>query len=481
MSSLYNRTELTPFTRATAEQVNAETAKIKGAIDALQILIGQIVAGTPLASYTWMAFADSADGTANFTTGEPGDRQYIGLAYGRATDEESAVPGDYVWTRFRGADGVNGTDGSDGTNGSDGTDGEDGNYRDIKFQRASSQPATPILAAPAGWFDAIPTGEAALWFTVATKSAAGELLSTWSIPARLNATVNRGPYDAGTTYYHYETVTFNGGTYMLTVESSTGNAPSGTSQANAYWDVVAAPGSEGAPATPPSAFSATIDLTSSAAGANLRTIADAAGYTGMSDATITFNVPNGVTIQGVTGSGKGVDTGSWPSTSYAVNLALVVQNGGKIYGGGGRGGDGGGGIAGAGGDAVYCREDIDITIDSGGGIWGAGGGGGGGSGSFATGFVVKNGGGGGGGGFPNGAGGAGGIGDINDGSPGNDATISGGGTGGAGGGAGATAGGAGGNAASAGASSGGAAGYAVRKNGFTVPVTNNGSMTGTAG
>lgn len=489
MSGPYTRSDLSPFTRASAEQVNAELIKIEAAFATLQTQIDNIVAGTPLAAYTWVAFADSADGTANFTTGEPGERNYIGIAYGRGSPVESIIASDYIWTRFRGGDGADGSDGTDGTDGTDGADGEDGTYRDFKFKRSAAVPATPIEAAPSGWTDDVPSGTDTIWFTVAVKNSAGQLLSSWSLPARLTTTTPRGPYDAGVTYHEGDIVTFNGSSYILTVEESVGNAPSGTNQPNAYWDVFAAAGGQGEPSTPPSAFSATIDLTSSSSGANLRTLADTAGYTGLSDATITFRVPSGVLVQGLGGGGKGIDTGTWPDSAYTIDIDLVVQGGGKVYGGGGRGGNGGSGSYGeggfAGGDAIYCRTPLDITIDSSGEVKAGGGGGGGGNGSM-TGFPepVSRGGGGGGGGFPNGSGGGAGSGDTGTANAGSPGTVSGGGAGGSGASGGGTVGGAGGGAATAGSSggfnSGGAAGYAVRKNGLTVPVTNNGTMTGTA-
>jgi len=480
MTSLYNRTALSPYTRATSEAVNSETQKIQTAIDNLQSQIAAIVAGTPIANYTWIAWADSADGTSNFTTGDPGTRQYQGIAYGQASSTESEDPTAYTWHKFRGDDG---NDGNDGDDGDDGDDGTDGNWRDIKFIRQWPIPSIPTDASPAGWSDSIPDGDETLWVIVATKNGSGVLQEAWSL-AQLTTNANRGNYSASETYYLGNVVLKNGGSYICVVDETTGNAPSGTAQPNAYWEVLAAPGDEGDPASPPSAYSATIDLTSSSSGANLRTIADADGYTGKSDATITFRVPSGVTVQGLQNSGVGVDTGIWPSADYTIAIDLVIQNGGKVYGGGGRGGAGGhggnGSTGGAGGAGVYLREDMDVTIDSGGELKGGGGGGGGGAGTTPGGFEPEPlGGSGGGGGYPNGSGGLGAL-DGNDGSAG---TVSGGGAGGAGA-PGGGSGGAGGDAATAGTSvtgaSGGAAGYAVRKNGYTSTVSNSGTMAGTA-
>jgi len=230
---------------------------------------------------------------------------------------------------------------------------------------------------------------------------------------------------------------------------------------------------------------------------NLRTLAQAAGYDGLRNAVVTFQLGSGVTISGASGGGAGIDTGLWPPSGFAISLALQVS--GKAYGGGGLGGAGSDTnvyTAGPGGDAISCRENIVITVNAGGEVKAGGGGGAGGGG-----WMIKTGegvwepyrqGGGGGGGFPNGAGGPG----VNNGSNG---TTSGGGSGGA-----ASsgmrpsgAGGNGGGAASAGASGSvasgtettsfnktspgvaGAPGFAVRKNGKTVTVTNNGTVTGT--
>lgn len=235
---------------------------------------------------------------------------------------------------------------------------------------------------------------------------------------------------------------------------------------------------------------------------NLRTIADQAGYTGITNATITFQVGAAITIMGAAGAPSGgvcIDTGVWPSSQYAISLALQVS--GKVYGGGGAGNSG------AGGDAIYCRENISITVNAGGQVKAGGGGGGKGGGwqrdnSDGEGYWTTTylEGGGGGGGFPNGPGGA----SEGPGGTGSAGTSTAGGAGGSSGvalGHTCGAGGAGGAAAASGATgatgsgsatcgsfvcwtgpfsgaAGGAPGYAIRKNGKTVPVTNNGTIAG---
>lgn len=492
MTSLwYNPATIAPHTRAQAQRVNDEFAKIAAAFDQLPApsAIG-IGAGTP--NYTHYAYADSADGSANFTTGASNGRSYVGVAANRASATPPGFNVDYVWSRLT------------GTNGTDGTDGTNGQYREFRFVRSLFAPTPATGNAPAGTFTEPPAGTNPLWTTSALRNGDATLASAWSPWERTGAMPAAQPYAAGTTYYRDMQALYGGGTYILIVASSTGTAPSGTAQANAQWAVIAAPGPAGTPAVPPGAFSTTINLSNSSSGVNLRTIADANGFTGNSNATVTFNVPTGVTITGMSAGGIGIDSGVWPSSSYTIALTLVVQSGGLVMGGGGVGGIGGSGYGGsagsAGGDGVYLRQAMSggVTIDAGGILRAGGGGGGGGTGNGRT-FTIEGtptyvvvGGGGGGGGAPNGAGGAGG--ESEDGTPGasgSNGTTGGGGAGGAGHTAYAVSGstgGAGGTFAAAGSAglgsnpgAGGAAGYAVRKNGLTATVTNNGTMTGTAG
>lgn len=228
---------------------------------------------------------------------------------------------------------------------------------------------------------------------------------------------------------------------------------------------------------------------------NLYTLAQSIGYNVSSAGSYTFIVPAGVTIVGAA-NGSAIDTGTWPAGS---TIALIVN--GTVAGSGGKGGTGGcydtsstvqNPTAGdPGSDAISVHSAITITVNSGGAVNGGGGGGGGG-GVYGTsnghGGSAGTCGGGGGGGYPNGLGGppyySVGSG-FTAGGTGANGTLSGGGApgggipGGGGGGAGA-AGGAGASASVAGAA-GGAAGYAVRKNGYTAPVTNSGTVNGPVG
>jgi sulfur carrier protein ThiS len=48
--------------------------------------------------YTWVAYADSSDGTSQFTTGTQEARRYVGYAYNKTSSTESNTPSDYVWS-----------------------------------------------------------------------------------------------------------------------------------------------------------------------------------------------------------------------------------------------------------------------------------------------------------------------------------------------------------------------------------------------
>lgn len=383
-----------------------------------------------------------------------------------------------------------------------GPSGSAATKEEARYQRAWAPPATPTGLAPAGWSLTPPDGSETLWRTAATLSADGTvLIENWGTPVLVSRGVTRA-YSGAETYYRFNWVTFNGGTYECKVASTVGNAPSGTAEENAQWAVIAAPGPPGEPGDPPSGFTATIDIPSSTSGVNLRELASAAGYTGLSDATITFEVESGINVTGLAGApngGTAIDSGTWPSDLYTIQLTLLVKNGGIVRGGGGKGGDANSGNGGDGGDAIYLRENFSggITFNSGSEIRGGGAGGGAGARGRQNvgGEIVLHGGGGGGGGKPNGPGGSGStLGAGGDGANGTAGTTSAVGTGGAGGDVVAGDGGNGGDWASAGTvgQSGttplqaggapGAGGFAIRKNGFTATVTNNGAtVSGTIG
>ena len=203
-------------------------------------------------------------------------------------------------------------------------------------------------------------------------------------------------------------------------------------------------------------------------------------------------------------------TGSWDSST---TLQVDVGGSGRIGGAGGDGGRGsdssnGNSTSGRGGDGTsglgVQYNPTTVNVASGGAITAGFGGGGGGGGAYDTDKeatrTASGGGGGGGAGIPAGEGGAAGTGasENANGGPGNDGSLSEGGAGGgnanndgeavsAGGGAGGEASqsaqqggtGTGGEGSTYGGGGPGSAGAAIRRNtGFTVNVTNNGSING---
>jgi len=328
---------------------------------------------------------------------------------------------------------------------------------------ATSQATVTVFPAPSCSLSASPT-------TILVGQSA---TLTWTSANASSASINNGvgsvtPVAGGSVVVTPGVTT----TYTLTVTGALGSQQ--TAQATVTVN--------------PNSFNQTLQVTGTGP-VNLRTLANNAGYNGAQNANIVFEVSNGVTITG-NGGGIAIDTGTWPGAPYTITLSLVVKTGGIVRGGGGSGGAGGvPGNGGAGGDAIYCRVPISITIQSGAQVRGGGGGGGGAS-SVSEGFPEPEyrPGGGGGGGAPNGSGGAGDSGAGN----GVGGTVSSGGMGGAGinggvnGGAGGTYGAAGATgqgwlSPSAPGGTGGAAGYCIRKNGYNVPVTNNGTTSGTIG
>ncbi|MDQ2822973.1 MAG: hypothetical protein M3Y65_21770 [Pseudomonadota bacterium] len=76
---------------------------------------GQGVPGAPGATtYTWIKYASSVAGAA--LSDSPDGKAYIGFAYNKSTAVESTIPADYSWSLLRGEDGVGvpGAPGADG-------------------------------------------------------------------------------------------------------------------------------------------------------------------------------------------------------------------------------------------------------------------------------------------------------------------------------------------------------------------------------
>lgn len=178
--------------------------------------------------YTWIAYSDNADGNPMYQ--QPKDTtMYIGIATNKETATESDDPKDYVWSKFKGDDGLPGVPGADGktsylhikysdngglsftaNNGEDpgayigqyvdfvqkdsdnptdytwslikgesgaaGSDATTGEYYEYRYAKNGSTVTPPALDAdaenPAGWSTTMPTvGDLEyLWCTMAKKS-----------------------------------------------------------------------------------------------------------------------------------------------------------------------------------------------------------------------------------------------------------------------------------------------------------------------
>lgn len=144
--------------------------------------------------YTWIAYSDNADGNPMYQ--QPKDTtMYIGIATNRETSTESNDPKYYVWSKFKGDDGLPGNPGKDGV------DGADGNYYEYRYAKNGSSSVAPDINAtdvnPDGWSTALPyvLSVEYLWMTIAKKNADGsKLLQNWSTPCRIkgeNGSVTR--------------------------------------------------------------------------------------------------------------------------------------------------------------------------------------------------------------------------------------------------------------------------------------------------
>ena len=152
-------------------------------------------------------------------------------------------------------------------------------------------------------------------------------------------------------------------------------------------------GGVGAPQTP-----IVIHVSADTANLNLRTLANANGYTGLPQQAVTIHIDAGVNVYATGTSVAALIRGSWP-----VGAKPVLVNAGIVSGAGGAGGAGATGAGGAGGAALDASSGP-IEIENSSGVIRGGGGGGGGGGN---GNVAGAGGGGGGQGFNNAPGGRG--------------------------------------------------------------------------
>lgn len=96
-------------------------------------------------SYFHTAYADSADGTTNFSVDTPGARMYIG-SYVDFTANDSTDPSKYAWQKVQGAQGPKGDQGVPGANGSNGQT----SYLHIAYATASDGSTGFSVSDPTG-------------------------------------------------------------------------------------------------------------------------------------------------------------------------------------------------------------------------------------------------------------------------------------------------------------------------------------------
>lgn len=106
-SPWYNPRNVAQGTVALADRLNDEMAKIQAAFDLLPAPTAINQTGN-IVGFTWLAFADSDDGSENFTTGDPGERAFVGYAFNKTVEAPSQFFVDYKWQRVRGNPGARG-------------------------------------------------------------------------------------------------------------------------------------------------------------------------------------------------------------------------------------------------------------------------------------------------------------------------------------------------------------------------------------
>ena len=92
--------------------------------------------------YTWIRYADDASG--NGMSDNPEGKDYIGIAYNQESRTESNNPKDYIWSLFRGPQGIQGPQGEQGVPGPAGANGKT-TYFHIKYSpNANGDPMSEV-------------------------------------------------------------------------------------------------------------------------------------------------------------------------------------------------------------------------------------------------------------------------------------------------------------------------------------------------
>ncbi|ALC05911.1 hypothetical protein CDES_07510 [Corynebacterium deserti GIMN1.010] len=147
-----------------------------------------------------VAYANSPDGTVDFSTTDPSGRAYLGTysdyatldiyfdvyadSYGTSTPLDSTDPARYSWALIKGTDGIDGTDGTDGIS----ITAVDVYFRQVP--KGSAAPAAPTTLVPTGWSTTEPpwAGDQDLWQTSRIRYSSGDF--AYTPPSKV------GAYDA---------------------------------------------------------------------------------------------------------------------------------------------------------------------------------------------------------------------------------------------------------------------------------------------
>lgn len=285
------------------------------------------VPGTPGANgqptYTWFAYADSADGTVNFTTGTPGTRTYLGLAANKLTATESTNPADYSWSKVQGPQGPQGLQGIQGSTGTPGAPGSNGQTSYVHFAYADSVDGTANFT----------TGDAGGRFYVGTYTdftaadSANPASYAWSRfrgADGANGTPGQPGANGQATYVHIAYADSADGVANFHLSDGTNRRYIGTytdgtladsaSSASYTWSLIK--GADGQNGTSP----ATVDLSTNAI--TLSAASDGAIKTGQFPKAATVSVKTGATD---------VTTAAGTSITVSASAALTVaRSGGTV-------------------------------------------------------------------------------------------------------------------------------------------------------
>lgn len=129
--------------------------------------------------YTWIKYSPFEFGEPTMTDSPDVDTLYIGIAANRDTIVESNVASDYIWSRFKGDQGIPGVQ----------------TFKSSVFRRYTGTPTTPTggnfnTPVPADWSDGVPPGSLQLWMStrVFTKDGLPPQQSDWTAPQALTST-----------------------------------------------------------------------------------------------------------------------------------------------------------------------------------------------------------------------------------------------------------------------------------------------------